>query len=142
MEKNKPISKPKATNIEKEKRLFTIQGWILDGVPDRLIVKQISQTWNLDVRQAQRYVKEAYSTWRKIEGVNLDMKRELKISELKQLKRSLTSQHKGTPAGIMAIIRVEKEIIKLEGLELPQQIELQTTIAPIELKIVNGKNSN
>lgn len=132
----------RATAIEKETRLFTVQGWILEGVPDRLIVKQIIQQWALNVRQAQRYVREAYENWKKIEGVNIDMKRELKISELKQLKRSLAPQYKGTPQGIQAIMSIEDKIIKLEGLELPKQIQLQTKVPPIEFRIVNGKNSN
>ncbi|MGV3695514.1 hypothetical protein [Flavobacterium sp.] len=134
--------KERATAIEKETRLFTIQSWILDGVPDRLIVKQITQTWGLDVRQAQRYVKEAFASWKKIEGVNLDMKRELKIAKLKQDARSLKPEYKGTPAGLRAVNEIEKEITKLEGLELPKQIHLQTKIPPIELRIVNGKDSN
>ncbi|MEC4050653.1 hypothetical protein OX284_014535 [Flavobacterium sp. SUN046] len=120
------MTKQRATAIEKEKRLFTIQGWILEGVPDRLIVKQITQLWSLDVRQAQRYIKEAYIKWSKIEGVSIEMKKEMKIAELKQLKRSLDAKYKGSPEGIRAIILVEKEIIKLEGLEQPKRIDHTT----------------
>ena len=133
------VSKPKCTAIEKSNRLFTIQGWILDGVPDRLIIKQIVQTWNLSVRQSERYIKDAYSDWAKVEGVSIEMKRELKIAELKQLKRSLSNQHKGSPAGITAIIAVEKEIIKLEGIERPKQLEVQTSVKPIEFTIIKNK---
>lgn len=111
------MTKVRATNIEKEKRIFMIQSWIIDGVQDRLIVRQATSMWNVDIRQAQRYVAEAYQSWKRIEGVNLEMKKELKIAELKQIKRSLKEEYKGTPAGIQAIILVEKEIIKLEGLE-------------------------
>jgi len=31
------------TKKEKEKRIFTIQGWIISGVPDYLILKYIEQ---------------------------------------------------------------------------------------------------
>jgi len=132
-------SKPKSTAIEKSNRLFTIQGWIFDGVSDRLIVRQIVANWNLSIRQAERYIKEAYSSWAKIEGVSIEMKRELKIAELKQLKRSLSQQHKSSPAGITAIMAVEKEIIKLEGIERPKQLEVQTSVKPIEFTIIKNK---
>ena len=132
-------SKPKATDIEKSKRLFTIQGWILDGVADPLIVKQIMQQWNLSKRQAFRYIKEAYTDWQKIEGVTLDMKREMKIAELKQAKRSLKEEFKGTPTGIRALMMVEKEIIKLEGIVLPKEVKIQTDVKPIEFTIIKNK---
>jgi hypothetical protein len=133
------MAKQRATAIEKNNRLFTIQGWILEGVPDRLIVKQVLQLWPIDIRQAERYVKEAYSSWSQIQGISIQMKRDLKIAELKQLKRSLGQQHKGSPAGISAIMLVEKEIIKLEGIVLPKYIEVQTAVKPIEFTILKNK---
>lgn len=132
------MRKPKATDIEKSNRLFTIQGWILDGVADQLIVKQIMQQWGLSSRQAYRYIKLGYSDWAKIEGVNLDMKREFKIAELKQLKRSLAQEFKGSPAGIRAIMMVEKEIIKLEGIVLPKELKIQSVVKPIEFTIIKN----
>lgn len=135
-------TKVKCTKLEKEKRIFMVQGWIIEGIQDRLIVKNIIEQWGLDVRQAQRYVRDAYESWKKIEGVNIDMKREMKIAELKQTKRSLKAEFKGTPAGISAIMAVEKEIIKLEGLELPKQIQVQTNIPALELHVINGKSQD
>ncbi|MBA4155065.1 hypothetical protein [Flavobacterium sp.] len=135
--------KIKCTAIEKENRLFMVQGWIIEGIQDRLIVKQIMERWSLDVRQAQRYVRDAYDSWKKIEGVNLDMKRELKIAELKQIKRSLKDAYKGTPSGISAIMAVEKEIIKLEGIELPKTVKLELPeVDAIEFNVVYGKSKD
>jgi hypothetical protein len=128
----------RATKIEKEKRLFIVQGWIIEGVQDNLIVKNIVEKYDLDVRQAQRYVREAYESWKKIEGVKIDMKREMKIAQLKQLVRTLKDEYKGTPHGIQAIMSVEEKIIKLEGLELPKQIHITPNVPAIEFKIVNG----
>jgi hypothetical protein len=132
-------SKPKATAIEVEKRLFTIQGWLLESVDDRLIVKQILQLYPIDIRQAQRYVKMAYAAWKKIEGVDIEMKRQMKIAELKQLKRSLAQEHKGTPAGINSILGVEKEIIKLEGIELPKSIDITTKGESLNYRPIFGE---
>lgn len=135
--------KDRATKIEIEKRIFIVQGWIIEGVQDRLIVKNVVERWNLDIRQAQRYVKQAYESWKKIEGVNLDMKREMKIADLKQLKRSLKDNFKGTPSGIAAIMAVEKEIIKLEGIELPKTVKLEVPdVDAIEFNVVYGKDKD
>ena len=133
----------RATKIEKEKRLFIVQGWIIEGVQDRLIVKNVVDRWGLDIRQAQRYVKDAYENWKKIEGVNIDMKRELKIAQLKQLIRTLKDEYKGTPAGIQAIMAVEDKIIKLEGIELPKTIKLDLPdVEAVKFNVIYGKSNN
>lgn len=105
----------KCTGLELEKRIFTIQGWIIDGVQDYLILKQAKTQWGISLRQARRYLKTAYENWKRDEDVNIDLKKEAKIAELKQIKRSLKEKYKGTPAGIRAVMSVEKEIIRLEG---------------------------
>lgn len=133
----------RATTIEKEKRIFQIQAWIIEGVQDRLIVKNAITAFGIDARQAQRYVKEAYVNWKKIEGVNIEMKREMKIAQLEQIKRSLKDQYKGTPAGISAIMAVEKELIKLQGLEPTKAIDLNVSnLSAIEFKVVYGNKDN
>ena len=105
----------KSTALEVEKRIFTVQGWILDGVQDYLILKQSKTQWGISLSQAKRYLKKAYVNWKRDEDVNIDLKKEAKIAELKQIRRSLKEKYKGTPAGIRAIMSVEKEIIRLEG---------------------------
>ncbi|WP_445454094.1 hypothetical protein [Flavobacterium sp. 25HG05S-40] len=129
----------RSTKIEKEKRIFIIQGWIIEGVQDRLIVKNAAERWDIDIRQAQRYVREAYESWKKIEGINIDMKRDMKIAQMKQLVRTLKDEYKGTPAGIQAIMAVEKEIIKLEGLELPKDINLSMDkVTAVKFKVIHA----
>lgn len=110
----------RATKIEMERRVFTIQGWIIEGVQDHLICKNAVDKWGLSLRQAQRLVSKAYNDWKKLPGIDLDQKRLLKIAELKQSKRTLKDEFKGTPAGLKVLLDIEKEIIKLEGLELPR----------------------
>lgn len=136
------MAKHRATKNEKEKRLFIVQGWIIEGIQDNLIVKNIVEKWDLDIRQAQRYVKDAYESWKKIEGVKIEMKREMKIAKLQQIVRTLKDEYKGTPAGIQAIMSVEKELIKLEGLEIPKQINVQNSVKPLELVVTDGNNKN
>lgn len=111
----------RATNAETEKRIFTIQGWILDGIQNHLIIKQITTEWGLSDRQAERLISKAFNTWNEVEGIEIEKKRRLKIAELKQKSRSLKNEYRGTPAGLSTQLKFEKEIIKLEGLYLPKE---------------------
>lgn len=113
----------KATNDEKERRIFQVQGWIVDGVQDYMIKKQI-MGWGLSGRQADRYLKDAYNRWKPIEEISVEERRAAKIADLKQLRRGLQERFKGTPEGIRAIMQVEKQIIRLEDLEPAKRLQL------------------
>ena len=115
---------PRADKIEFEKRLFTIQGWIIDGVPAALIIQQVMQrNWSQSTRHAERMLAAARKKWVEFETDDIEQKRKLKVQQLQHLKRSLGEKYKGTPGGIRAIVAVEKEIIKLEGLAAPIKLE-------------------
>jgi hypothetical protein len=119
----------RATAIEKEKRIFTMQGWIIDSVQDYLILKQAVTQWNISRRQAMNYLKKAYENWRLDEELSVEDKRMAKIAELKQLRRNMNEKYKGTPEGISAIMKVEREIIRLEGIEPPKRVEINGTLS-------------
>ena len=106
----------RSTKIETEKRVFTIQGWIINGVPDYLILKNIEQQYGVSRRQSKNLLNRAYESWSKEEESSLEQKRSLRIAELKQDARSLKESYKGTPQGMAAVNRIKKEINKLEGL--------------------------
>jgi hypothetical protein len=133
------ISKPKSTAIEKEKRLLTIYGWLLEGVQDRLIVQQILQTYPIGIRQAERYVVEAYEKYKKIEGISIERKRDIAIAGLQQDIRSLRPEFKGTPAGLRAVNTIKKEIAKLEGIELPKHIDITTKGESLNYRPIFGE---
>lgn len=123
----------KASKLEAEKRVFTIQGWIIDGVQDYLILKQATTQWGITLRQARTYLSRAYNNWKQDSDVTIDLRRQAKIAELKQTKRSLKEEFKGTPAGINAITRVEKLIIKLEDLEPAKKHQVDATVVHTEM---------
>ena len=137
------MAKQRANTVEKEKRIFTIQGWIIDGVQDYLIFKQAKAHWNIADRQIKRYIKEAYDRWKPEAEISIEERRHAKIAELKQLKRGLKEKYKGTPDGIRAIMSVEKEIIRLENITPARKVEISgdpdkplnvtTTIEAIEI---------
>ncbi|MCZ8144877.1 hypothetical protein [Flavobacterium sp.] len=140
MSNNGKKEKNRVTKIEKERRLFIIQGWIIEGIQDNLIVKNIVEKtdWGIDVRQAQRYVRDAYLSWQKIQGIKIDAKREMKIARLQQLTKSLGEEYRKTPSGLRTILAIEKEITKLEGINLPKKIQIQEALPPLEIKVITA----
>ncbi len=120
------MSGARATKIETEKRVFTIQGWIINGVPDYLILKQIEQSdWNVKRRQAKNLLKKAYEIWHENEEATIEEKRSLRIAELKQDIRNMRPEFKNTPKGMSVLLSYKKELNKLEALYPAQKHILQ-----------------
>lgn len=106
----------RSTKIETEKRVFTIQGWIITGIADYLILKNIEQQYTVGRRQAKNLLKKAYESWHQEEEATIEQKRALRIAELKQDIRSMKDIYKGTPQGMAVVNNIKKEISKLEAL--------------------------
>lgn len=115
---------PKLDKIEYEKRIRIVQEWIIEEWQSVDIIAQIVTKWELEERQAKRYIAAARLRWQEEEKEHIDALRNQKILKLKKLIRSLKETYKGTPSGIGAILRVEKEIIKLEGMDRPKKVEV------------------
>jgi len=110
--------------VEYEKRVRIVQEWILDDYPYTDMVTQIVTKWQIEERQAKKYIREARKRWSENEQTAIEQKLRLKIESLKKLKRSLKDKYQGTPMGIMAILKVEQEICKLQNLYPAKQVEL------------------
>lgn len=106
----------RSSKLETEKRVFTIQGWIINGIQDYLILKNIEQEWGVCRRQSKNLLQKAYKIWHEDQEASIEQKRALRIAELKQNIRSMKDQYKGTPQGMTAINQIQKEINKLEGI--------------------------
>lgn len=113
----------RASQIEKEKRIFTIQGWIIDGVQDYLIKKQV-MNWGISGRQADRYIAEAYTRWKKDKRIEVDQRRDARIAELQQDIRGMDEKFKRSPQGLRTILAFKKELSKLEDLYPARHIKL------------------
>lgn len=113
----------RSSKIEKEKRIFTIQGWIIDGVQDYLIEKQI-MNWGIGRRQMKRYVGEAYRRWRKDAEITIEQRRDARIAELQQDIRGMDEQFKKTPLGLRTMLSYKKELSKLENLYPIKKVQL------------------
>ena len=114
----------KFDKIEFEKRIRIVQEWIIEDWQSVDIIAQIISKWGVEERQSKRYISEARKRWSKEEQEHVDAKRRRKILKLQRLARSLKDPYKGTPAGLRSIIIVEKEIIKLEGMDRAKKIEV------------------
>ncbi len=129
------MSKSKrTTKVEKERRILAVQGWIIDGVHDNLIIRQIKEKWELSRRQAERYLKQAYGNWREDELIGIEDKRAATIARLKKKMRDLDPKYRITPKGLNSLGGIEKMIIRLEGTERPMRHhiegEMKTEIKP------------
>lgn len=121
----------RSSKLETEKRVFTIQGWIISGVPDYLILKNIEQQFQnkdgnfIKRRQAKALLQKAYKIWHESQEVSIEEKRSLRIAELKQDLRSMDPSVKNTPSGMAVALRYKKEISKLESLYPEKSIVLK-----------------
>lgn len=115
----------RSSKLETETRVFTIQGWIINGVPDYLILKNIEQQWDVGRRQSKNLLQKAYEIWHQDQEATIDQKKSLRIAELKQIARSMSEADRKTPRGISALMSVHKEINKLEGLYPARQVVVQ-----------------
>ncbi|MCC6584509.1 MAG: hypothetical protein IT271_12465 [Chitinophagales bacterium] len=111
----------KSNKLVTDKRVRTIQEWIIDDwaiadIKAQILVQFKDDKGNtISTRQAERYIKEARERWNQDEDDRIDRIRRKKIEGLKKLKRSLGREYVGTPSGMNAVLRIEREITKLEG---------------------------
>lgn len=122
------MAKKKTDQIEYQKRLFNVQGWIIQGIPSSLIIKKVLQNGWCNERNAKHLLKKAKAEWTKIPEADLNEKRIIKLVQLEHMKLDLRPEYKGTPAGIQALMTIEKEIIKLEGLNNIPAIAINNNI--------------
>lgn len=141
----------KVTKIMKEQRIFTVQGWLIDAVPNALIIKQIMNNWDLSRRQAVRYLDEAFKEWNTETAATIEEKRQTRIAWLQNEIRSLDPKFKNTPQGKRTLLAFAKEISKLEALYPPKKIEHSNdedkpltipTLEPIVFTIINNAKPN
>jgi hypothetical protein len=115
---------PKIDKVEFEKRIRIVQEWILEEQPYTDMVAAIKLKWSLEDRQAKKYIRQARERWVDQEQVIVDQKRRLRIEGLKKLKRSIKEPFKGTPRGMEALLKIDKEISKLEGIYPATKLEV------------------
>jgi polyhydroxyalkanoate synthesis regulator phasin len=141
----------KVTKVMKEQRIFTVQSWLIDAVPNALIIKQIINNWELSRRQAIRYLDEAFKEWNTETAATIEEKRQTRIAWLQNEVRSIDPKFKNTPQGKRTLLAFAKEISKLEALYPPKKIEHSNdpdkplpipVIEPIVFTIISNAKPN
>lgn len=121
----------RASKLETEKRIFIIQGWIISGVPDYLILKNIQQQFKdkndiyLGLRQAKNLVEKAYKIWHENNVFDVEQQRSMAIAGLQQDIRNMKDEYKGTPKGMAVVNQIKKEISKLQALYPARKVIVQ-----------------
>lgn len=129
----------RCTKTEKADRIFKVQGWIMNRVPDYLILKQIENDWSVTSRQAKNYLSEAYKIWHDANESSIEQQRQMSIDKLMTEQRNMKAEFKGTPAGMSAILRIEKEINRLRGAYVPPKLTIQGDAEnPIAVSVGEG----
>jgi hypothetical protein len=134
--------KNRATKEELEIRIFTIQGWIIEGVSEFLIKKQAKNQWNVCLKTAKRYLKLAFDGIKPDLEITIEEKCAAKIAELNQRKRNMENKFRNTPEGIRALNDIDRMIIRLQSLEPPKRVVLEGDKEKpiqhsVEIKIIN-----
>ncbi len=110
------MPKARPDKVEFEKRLITIQGWMIESIPSAMIVQQILlKDWAKSERHAFILLQKARERWIKFEDDNILEKRKMRVQELRGMIRAMKQEYKVTPMGIRTILSIQKEISKLEG---------------------------
>lgn len=124
------------TAEEYERRIFVVQGWIIEGISEFLIKKQAVSQWNVSFKTAKRYMKLAFDGIKPELERTVEEQRAGKIAELEQRKRTMDQRYRNTPEGIRTLNDIDKIIIRLNSLERPRVHVIQGDAEkPIEHKV-------
>lgn len=116
---------PKISNLEVKQRVFKITEWIIQGMPVYKLDAKIAEEFEVGPRQIKRYKEKAMELWRVDVEADLINKRNMRIDDLQNDIANLGEKYKGTPAGLTAILRIKKEISKLQDLYPARKIQLK-----------------
>lgn len=128
---------PRVDKVEYERRIRNVQEWLVDDWPYQDVITQITKKWDLEERQAKRYIKDARERWSKAAQIKIDERRGRRIESLQKLKRSIKAEFMGTPAGMQAQLAIEKEIIKLEGIAIIKVEQSGPNGGPISTEVTH-----
>lgn len=115
----------KVSRLESQQRIFQVVEWIIQGMPVYKLDAKIAEEFGIGSRQIKRYKEKAMELWRVDVEADLINKRNLRIDDLKNDIANLDPKYKGTPAGLTAVLRIKKEISKLEDLYPARKIQVK-----------------
>ena len=103
-------------NIEKTKRIRTVQEYILRDYTASQIVDQCIHMWGVSIPQAKRYYRDAYENWREMSEQDADERRRYHIQARMKMIRDISEKERNTVAGKKLELAIRQDIAGLEGL--------------------------
>lgn len=130
-----PNTGTQTTKLNKAQRIAQVQNWLIEGKKDFEIIKLCKEEWGIGTRMCRNYLRWGYELFKPQADLDIQSKRDKRISDLIDVITKMDDKYKKTPAGVNAIQRVYKQIIRLEGTEMPKQFEITNTdVLPIITK--------
>lgn len=106
----------KSDKIETARRIRVIQDWILQDHTTFDIITQCKTQWQVEERQAYRYLWAAKQFFIEKETLNIERKKAYYLARKKKLLRDMNPDEKKTAAGVAAVNRVLDSMAKMEGI--------------------------
>ncbi|MFZ4412461.1 MAG: hypothetical protein ACOYOV_05195 [Bacteroidales bacterium] len=113
------MNKPGSSLIENEKRIRSVQEWLMSGQCTTDIITQCVNLYGISSRQAYTYLKKAYKEFKKISEEQIEERRSFHIEARLKLYRDL--KDKNTSKSAAVAVDILKDIAKLEGLYVEKQ---------------------
>jgi len=125
---------PRTSKIEYERRINTLQQWLVEGDPaSEIHARIINNQWCTTKRHAQRLIAAAYKRWADDENKHLRAMRKIASHRLREMIKQISPDVKDKPAGLRAMLEFEKEINKLEGIMSDIEPEIENIITIDEM---------
>jgi len=107
--------KTRSSNIELDKRIDAIIGWILEGHNTSIIKASCVSTWSITDRQAATYISKA----RKVIKTRTKGKLDEKIAFHLEIRLRLYNQlkDKSTPSGAAAALKILDSMAEIDGVK-------------------------
>lgn len=108
----------KTSKVELQKRIRSVQEWILSDFITADIVINCINSWNVTERQAYRYLWAANRFFAEKDKLSLERKKAYYLARKKKLLRDMNADEKKTAAGVVAINKVLDSMAKLDGITI------------------------
>lgn len=139
-----PGRKQGSTDLEKLKRVRSVQEWMMQGFTSADIITAGIEQWKLDDRTLKRYIKDAYKSFRALSEKEIELLRSFHIEQRNKLLRDLAGKDKFgkyVPQGAAVALDIMQDIAKLQGLYV-EKVEVNTTVKYVITKKKNANDTN
>ncbi len=114
----------KASRIELEKRIRTLQEYILQDYPSSYLIAHAVDQWQICERHAKRYIRLAWEGLKAGNEQDLARNKAYHIQRRHKLMRQLATDERSTAFGVKTQLEILKDLAKLQGAYPAEQHEI------------------